>query len=289
MRARLAALIAALAVLLPAAAAPAAPAPVPQPPGRYLLGLGDSLTFGYHPWRFIFDAASFHTGFVDDLAVLLSALRPDIRTVNYGCPGETAASFLEGGCTYKRFLPLHDDYPAGTPQLNQALAFLRAHPGEVSPIVLSIGANDLNHLAGSCGRDPACVAAGLPTLLGRVGANLETILSALDAAAPSATVVLLEYYDPYAAAEPASVGPVRALNATIAAAAAAHGDLVADAFTPFNVTPPQPDRLCALTFVCGLLPDIHPTDDGYMVIALQIYAAAGYPALAGARYATAPR
>jgi lysophospholipase L1-like esterase len=283
MRARLAALIAALAAILPAGAA--AGTPLPPPPGPYLLGLGDSLTFGYQPWRFIFDAASFRSGFVDDLAVYLSPLRPDIRAVNYGCPAETTESFLAGGCTYNRFLPLHDDYPADTPQLDQALAFLTAHPGEVSPIVLSIGANDLNGLAGSCARNAGCVAAGLPVLLGRVRANLETILSALDGAAPAATVVLLAYYDPYAAAEPASLGPVQALNATIAAAAAAHDDLVADAFTPFNVTPPQPERLCALTFACALVPDIHPTDEGYLAIALQFYLAAGYPALAGARYA----
>ena len=280
MRARLAALIAVLAMLLPAAAA-AAPAPFPQPPGRYLLGLGDSLTFGYQPWRFLFDAAAYHTGFVDDLAVFLTALRPDIQAVNEGCPGETTTSFLEGGCTYNRFLPLHEHYPADTPQLDQALAFLRANPGEVSPIVLSIGANDLNGLAGSCHRDATCVAAGLPALLAQVRANLERILGALDAAAPSATVVLLEYYDPYAAADPRSVEPLLALNATIAAAARAHGDLTADAFTPFNVQPPQPERLCALTFACALLPDIHPTDDGYLVIATQIWVAAGYQQLAG--------
>ena len=39
--------------------------------------------------------------------------------------------------------------------------------------------------------------------------------------------------------------------------------------TPFNVVAPQPDRLCALTFICSFIPDIHPTDDGYVVILLQ--------------------
>jgi lysophospholipase L1-like esterase len=280
MRARLAVLLAAIAALLSAEAASGAPVPVPQPPGQYLLGLGDSLTFGYQPWRFVFDASSFHTGFVDDLGTYLSVLRPGIEVVNEGCPGETTTSFIEGGCTYHRFLPLHEDYPAGVPQLDQALAFLRAHPGEVSPIVVSIGANDVNDLAGDCNRDIPCVSAALPGLLAQVRANLETILGALDAAAPSATVILLEYYDPYAAADPRSVDAVLALNATIADAARAHGDLTADAFTPFNVTPPQPDRLCALTFACGLLPDIHPTDDGYLVIATRMYVAAGYPLLA---------
>jgi lysophospholipase L1-like esterase len=287
MRVRLAALLLSLAALVPAA--PAAAAAPAQPPGRYLLGLGDSLTFGYQPWRYLFDADSFRTGFVDVLAVQLAALRPDIRAVNYGCPGETTASFLEGGCPYNRFLPLHDDYPAETPQLDQALAFLREHPGEVSPIVISIGANDLNRLAARCLGSADCEREGLPAVLERVRANLETILGALDAAAPTATVALLAYYDPYALSDPSSIAPVLALNATIAAAAAAHGDLVADAFAPFNVTPPQPQRLCALTFACGLLPDIHPTDAGHVVIAGQFFAAAGYLALAGERYRPPPQ
>jgi lysophospholipase L1-like esterase len=281
MRARIAALLLTLAALLPAAPAAAAP---PPPPGRYLLGLGDSVAFGYQPWRYLFDAASFRTGFVDVLAVQLASLRPGIRTVNYACPGETTASFLEGGCTYNRFLPLHDDYPAQIPQLDQALAFLREHPDEVSPIVISIGANDLNRLAARCLGSADCERDGLPAVLERVRANLDTILGALDFAAPSATVALLAYYDPYALSDPSSIAPVMALNATIAAAAAAHGDVLADAFAPFNVAPPQPERLCALTFACGLLPDIHPTDAGHVVIAGQFFAAAGYLALAGERY-----
>ncbi|MBI2467723.1 MAG: hypothetical protein HYV62_07880 [Candidatus Rokubacteria bacterium] len=65
------------------------------------------------------------------------------------------------------------------------------------------------------------------------------------------------------------------LNDAIAAVAAAHRARVANAFPAFNLAPPQPATLCALTLMC-LAGDIHGSDDGYAVIADLMFEAAGY-------------
>lgn len=59
--------------------------------------------------------------------------------VNLACPGETSVTFLNGKCPF----PLLRKYPYVGSQLNAALNFLRAHPGQVSPVTLDIGANDV--------------------------------------------------------------------------------------------------------------------------------------------------
>ena len=61
-------------------------------------------------------------------------LIPNITTVNYGCPGETTASFIQGPCPWTaRGHDLHNVFADS--QLDGAVAFLRAHPGEESDYV----------------------------------------------------------------------------------------------------------------------------------------------------------
>ena len=73
-------------------------------------------------------ASTFSTGYVDDCSGMLREIRPGIATLNYGCPGETSATFIHGGCFYTAAgFPLHDPYDGS--QLSAALAFLRAHRG----------------------------------------------------------------------------------------------------------------------------------------------------------------
>ena len=112
--------------------------------------------------------------------------------------------------------------------------------------------------------------------LARVGANLDRALGELRAAAPNAEIIVMTYYDPYAAVAPQSLAITHALNNAITTAAAAHGVRVADAFSPINLAQPQPATLCALTLVCTALHDIHASDAGYAVIAQQFWAASDY-------------
>src|SRR5215472_2478610 len=122
-----------LAILLLFAFAPAALAASSAQPTwptglkQHYLALGDSLAFGFQP-----DGDLTH-GYVPDLfAVLQGEGTKDVT--NYGCGGESSATFINGGCPGGH---------AGFVQLTAAVDFLQAHPGKVSPVTLDIGANDV--------------------------------------------------------------------------------------------------------------------------------------------------
>jgi hypothetical protein len=118
-----------------------------NPPKRYYLAPGDSMAFGFQFVKFNANfpsepASLFSTGYVDVLSGMLQEIRPGITTVNDSCTGETTVTYIYGGCTYTAAgFPLHDPYDGS--QLSAALAFLQDHPGQVSPITINIGVNDL--------------------------------------------------------------------------------------------------------------------------------------------------
>jgi len=249
-----------------------------NPPKHYYLALGDSLAYGYQEAKFVGEAMTGHIdpatfpGYAGDFATMLREVRPEIQTVNYGCPGETTASYFTG-CSFSavQHFPLHNPYTGS--QEAAALGFLEAHPGQVSPITLDNGANDVT----------PCLALPDPTnclliSIAAVGANLDKALGELRAAAPNAEIIVMQYYDPFAFGQPATIGITELLNRAIAKAAARHGARLADALTPFNLTPPQPATLCGLGPFCPLS-DVHPNDAGYAVIAEQFWAASGYSRL----------
>ncbi len=87
-------------------------------PGRrrraYYLSLGDSIAYGFQPDK---DGkpppSAFDTGFVDVFAARLRKIKPKLRVVNYGCPGETTVSYVRGGCEWTADgRKLHDPHPA---------------------------------------------------------------------------------------------------------------------------------------------------------------------------------
>jgi hypothetical protein len=197
--------------------------------------------------------------------------------VNYGCPGESTSSFMTG-CAFSatQGYPLHNPYSGS--QMAAALAFLQAHPGQVSPITVTLSANDVLALISSCGgpSNLTCVASGYPATLKQLSANLAQILGALRAAAPNATIILQGAYNPYAAADASTNVLAVSLNNALGAVASATGATLADVFTPFNLAQPQPQTICALTLFCTPLQDIHPTDLGYLTIAQVMWSAANY-------------
>jgi lysophospholipase L1-like esterase len=253
-----------------------------NPPKRYYLALGDSLAFGFQFVTFNANVPSvpaslFSTGYVDILSGVLRGIRPEITTLNYGCPGETSVTFIHGGCLYTASgFPLHDPYDGA--QLPAALAFLRAHRGQVSPITINVGTNDLTGLTTQCGDDVSCYFKNGPAVFVTITTNLHDILSRLRAAAPDAEIVTFTSYDVASLADPRLAQLNRAFNTAVVSTAAASSVRVADVFGAFNGGP-QPATLCALTFVCTPLQDSHPTDAGYEVIAQQISDALGYDRL----------
>jgi lysophospholipase L1-like esterase len=268
--AALAALLAAIVLLLPGADAGAAK------PQRNYLALGDSLAFGYSQAKFnsLFpneNPAAYNTGYVDDFGHFLLQTHRDTSIVNDGCPGETTDSFINGPCQYQLAFPLHHPYVAGpaSSQLTDALSYLHANPGEVSPITLDIGANDaLGVIEGACKLEATCITAHAPALFAHIATNLGTILADLRGAAPNAKIVVLGLYNPFGSMIAGGDELTAALNEVMRQVAKADAARFADPLPVFN--PPgahEQPTICLLTNMCTPLTDIHPTDVGYAVLA----------------------
>jgi lysophospholipase L1-like esterase len=258
-----------------------------SPPRQYYLSLGDSVSFGYQEVKQNADVAAtgtadpstFNTGFTDDFGRMLRAIDPDIQTVNLACPGESTVTYMNGGCPYP--FQLHTSYTGS--QQSAALTFLKAHAGQVGVITLFMGANDILQMVDRCGgiQNINCVTENLPGTLRTLQANLSQIISTLQAAAPDADLVLLTVYNPFAASSPVTNALAQPVLDIYGGLASQYNLRLVDMYTPFNLAQPQPETLCADTFVCGPLHDIHPTDTGYLLMAKQVWAATSYDGLGG--------
>jgi lysophospholipase L1-like esterase len=255
--------------------------PVYQPPQSYYLALGDSITYGFQPTNAKPGAppSAFNTGFVDVFAARLRKLSPKIQVVNYGCPGESTKTFIHGGCSGRGDVKgLHDAFKGS--QLDAALAVLRAHPGQVSPVTLTLFGNDwFPLLLDTCKGNVACVRKRAPSATASFASRLSSILQQLRAAAPRAEIIVTGAWNP----DPSQLQQLkpiyRSLEASIAGVATGSRARVAKMLPVFN--PPgnvgaQKARLCALTFICAK-GDPHPTDAGYRAMADAHMAASGYP------------
>jgi lysophospholipase L1-like esterase len=246
-------------------------------PKQYYLALGDSIAYGYQatkhasglpPW-------AFNTGYVDVFAEHLRQIQPGIAVVNYGCPGETAKSFIKGPCLWSTFgEQLHAPFSGS--QLDAALTFLAAHPGAVSPITLTLWGNDVREFADNC-MDLACVQHRAPAFIALFSERLAKILRQLRDQAPDAEIIItgswdsfldiLEFVDPL----------FQFLNASMSAVATAAGARFADPFPIFN---PQGDLdreiqiICTLTLLCSEN-DSHPSDVGYRVLGDLVFDVSG--------------
>src|SRR5262245_58128368 len=161
-----------------------------QPRGYYL-ALGDSSAYGFQPGKSRRAMPSaFDTGYVDVFAARLRKLSPSLRVVNYGCPGESTTTFVLGGCGGRADVKaLHDSYKGA--QQNAALSFLRAHPGDVSPITLTLWGNDwLRTLFDTCHGDVACARKQAPSETRAFASRLSAILRRIRAAAPRAEIIV---------------------------------------------------------------------------------------------------
>ena len=238
---------------------------------RYYLALGDSLAFGYQPTK-VFDQ-----GYVTQLYADLHARQPNLVLNNLGCPGETSRTLRVGGIC---------PYPGGGSQLDAALAFLRAHRGQVQLITIDVGGNDVDHCVSlTTGIDENCFHQGLLT----IALNLIPTVLQLRRAAPEATIAGMTYYDTVLAAWLAGPNGQALARQSLPLSHQFNGLLtllyrlgrfrvadVAGAFstddmsTLVNGVPLDVARICQWTWMCApapLGPDIHANTAGYGVIA----------------------
>jgi len=223
------------------------------------------------------------------------------EVVNLACPDDDTTEMIAGTGGASEFGslcygPFAQLPPGGTSQLDVAVAYLEAHPGEVGLITLTIGANDIL----ACDLNDPDVAACLADKLGLIGTNLPYIVARLMVAAPGVPIVGTNYYNPNLAfwiVDPAIADASQALvplfNGTLEAVYGAFGVPVADVATAFKTfkargnPPVNVKAVCRLTLMCerqggelvlsdydpvepGPQTDIHPSNKGYRKIANSI-------------------
>jgi lysophospholipase L1-like esterase len=239
-----------------------------QAPQRYYLALGDSIAYGFQPTKAKATRASAFRGYVEVFAARLRTLSPQIEIVNYSCPGESTVTFAQGRCPTLPGVKLHDAYRG--PQLKAAVAFLRAHPGQVSPITLTLWGAELAPLSAKGNRARAAIASFSP--------RFTAILGQLRAAAPNADIIVTGAWNPEANGLVQTKPLYRSVDAAIRRAAKSSRVRVANMFAAFNGSgnvQAQKAKLCRLTFACKN--DPHPNDAGYRAMADAFLAASGYP------------
>jgi lysophospholipase L1-like esterase len=166
------------------------------------------------------------------------------------------------------------------------LTFLRAHPGEVSPVTLTIGTNDIPGLLGPCTVDGQidvnCVRQNAPSFIASLVGRISTVLHALRSAAPNAEIIVTGAWDPFVT-DLAFADPLyQSFNTSFEATAAADRVRFADPlpiFTPQGDLSREVQAICTLSLLCrdG---DSHPSDAGYRALAGLVFDASDYIRLA---------
>jgi hypothetical protein len=206
-----AALVAGLGVTVLLAAANGTAPGAAHAPERYYLVLGDSIAYGFQPTKANARPSTL-TGYASPFASRLRRLSPQIEVVNYSCPGESTVTFARGRCpTLTEGVKLHDAYRG--PQLKAAVAFLRAHSGQVSPITLTLWGADLAPLSAKGNRAQAAIASFSP--------RFAAILRQLRAAAPNADIIVTGAWNPEANGLAQTTPLYRSVDAAIKRAARA--------------------------------------------------------------------
>jgi len=236
-------------------------------PKKYYLALGDSLAFGYQP------DLNFNQGYADDFFSNLKSHGVK-NLANMGCPEEKSSTFINGGCPYAF---MHKYFYLGA-QLNAAVNYLHVHAGQVSPVTLDIGANDV---MGDINISKCTASSNFETDLSHLDSNLTgTILPQLKAALTvrgkvTGDLVLMNYYDPYQNICPNSVSIIQTFNKHLASDIKGFG-MIVDVFNAFGGQGTPNPNVCSYTWMCSISKNIHATSKGYGVIASTFESGTGY-------------
>jgi hypothetical protein len=171
--------------------------------------------------------------------------------------------------------------------LQAAVDFLKdaRNHGRVSPITLEIGSNDVipDWNPATCSAsstvdadlarmDSNLTQVILPELLGALGAGTN---------ASNGDLHMLNYYNPYAKECSRSAPFVHMVNAHLQADAARFRVSVVDVYSAFGGDAGMASHICDYTWICDpRFHDIHPTNQGYRVIAKAVELTLGLPGTA---------
>lgn len=271
-------MVGALVLLAGSAGAASGPARPSRPSGPlYYLSLGDSWAVGFQIGVSTGDETlhGYSNRVVADVA-----RHQRLILENFGCNGAMTSDMLSvDGCTTGGVALDAVPYPATT-QLQAAIDFIRAHPGRIGLITLSIGINDYYE--------------NVP--LATITSNIATIVRRLRGAAGSQVPVIgLGMDDAYladwlqgGAGQQAAQASVQAIedgaNPAIEAGYAESGATFVNVgqlfgtYVPLTTLTDNPEfgripvavsQLCRFTSMCTE-DDPHPTYTGYALIAAQI-------------------
>jgi lysophospholipase L1-like esterase len=251
---------------------------------KYYVSIGDSYAAGYQPTGKGQGHMTTH-GFANDVVTMSKANGTEYTLVNFGCGGATSDSILNSnGCPAEARAvgaPAYD-----VPQAQAAEDFMKAHPGQIGLVTVSIGGNDIT----SCGveTDPvACLGTRLPA----VAANIKTLLTGVrQQVGDSTPIVGITYPDVFLGEKVSGSSSLADLSvfgfhtlinptlkgayesahakfADVTAASGAYGSMSeTTTVAPYGTLPTPVAKVCELTFYCQYK-DIHPTSAGYELIA----------------------
>ncbi len=250
-----------------------ATAPVDKPVGavkHYYLALGDSLAFGFQP------NLNWDQGYAMQWWSELQR-HGSKSFLDYGCSGETSAQFIHGGCPTAR---LRHNYFTGS-QLHAAVDFIKGHRGQVGPVSLDEGADDVLPYINtqSCQVDVPRFKAALAKLEQRLTTGiLPQLMHALAGrnGKPSGQLVMMNYYDPFAKKCADAHRYIRLLNARLAHAAAQFHIPLVDVYAAYTQHVHADATICKYTWMCSIFHSIHPNTTGYAVITHAFEQRTGY-------------
>ncbi len=262
-------------------------APRAKNTGNLYVSIGDSYAAGFQPTG----RGQGHTtrnGFAYQAVPLAAKKGYHLRLVNFGCAGATTASVLHSpGCVTHYLGPGAPDYHQT--QADAAVAFVKAHRGQIALITVSIGGNDVTHCQ-TAANVVSCVTAALAV----IRRNLGTLVTRLrSAAGPTTTIVGTTYPDVFLGRglspdsadqrianlsilgfrgliNPALQSVYATVHGKFADVTAATGAYIplhrTTKLAPYGTVPVAVADVCRLTYFCQY-EDIHPRTAGYAIIA----------------------
>jgi lysophospholipase L1-like esterase len=248
-------------------------------PKQYYLALGDSLAYGIQPDKVAqgLPPSAYNTGFVDRFAARLRTRNPKLEVVNYACPGESTVTFVLGVCPWRaEGKKLHRPFGSAQAQGEAALAFLALHPGQVSPITVTLAGSDIVPAFDNCKDLLVCARTKGPKVIAAFSNRLGSILGRIRASAPGAEIIVTGVWNFDDEHPRLTTLLFRPLNKAMAREAARVHARFADPLPLFNITGSLARaRLCVYTFICSMS-DPHPTDAGYRAYVRAVIAASSY-------------